>query len=439
MPGGGAIALLTTTRPVFSNSNRVMSNNYLQIALQRDASGAYPSLGTATMRAKNLTYNSSGDVANNRKFTLLGDPALTLVFPKNQVVTTTVNGLPYTPVADTISAGKLVVVEGEVRDLQNNLLTGFNGIVFPSVYDPPRQTNTLANDPGSVVTQFSTSGNLLFRGKATVTNGKFSFRFIAPKDMQYAPGSGSIIYYAHNGANDAQGLSVNITGGTARFTGNDTEGPGIQLWLNDEKFVNEGITNLSPLLIVRLSDSSGINTSGWGVGHEITAVADGQTSTALVLNPYFETDLDHPGSGQIKVPLGNFETGRHEVTVKAWDVYNNPSEKTLVFYVAEENTFTVKRLLNYPNPFTTHTTFWFEHNRPGEDLRVLIRIMTITGKNVKTLVKTINTPGNRSCDIEWDGRDDFGERLGRGVYIYQFHIQTPDGQKVLKTEKMTIF
>ena len=437
-PNAGAIALLTTTRPVFSSSNRVMTNNYLQPAFLRDANGFYPTLGTAVMRAKNTTYNTSGDVTNNRKFTLLGDPALTLAFPQNQVVTTLVNGLPYSAGTDTISATKTMIIEGEVRDMQNQLMTGFNGTVYPSVYDQPRSASTLANDPGSVATTFITNGNLLFRGKATVNNGIFSFRFIAPKDMQYAPGTGSISYYAHNGNTDAQGVSAMAAGGPARFGGTDTEGPEIDIWLNDEKFVNEGITNLFPLLIVRLSDSSGINTSGWGVGHEITAVIDGQNSTALVLNPYFETDLDNFRTGRIRIPLGNLSEGRHEITIKAWDVFNNPSEKTLVFYVTAESSFTVKRVLNYPNPFTTRTTFWFEHNRPGEDLRVRIRVMTITGKSVKNIVKTINTPGNRSCDIDWDGLDEYGDRLGRGIYIYQFTVQTPDGQKVLKTEKLTI-
>lgn len=434
----GAIALLATTRTVFSNSNRILTNNYLENAFQRDVSGNYPTLGTAVMKAKNATYASGGDINNNRKFTLLGDPAITLAFPKQQVTTTKVNGLPYTPSADTISPAKTMIIEGEIRDLQNQLVTGFNGTVYPSVYDQPRNTNTLANDAGSVATSFKDHGNILFKGKATVVNGKFSFRFIAPRDMQYAPGTGSISYYAHNGSTDAQGVSPMGAGGPATGTNGDTEGPEIGIWMNDENFVNEGITNHSPLLLVRLTDSSGINTSGWGVGHEITAVLDGQSSAAIVLNPYFETELDNFQTGQARLPLGNLSEGRHSITIKAWDVYNNPSEKTLFFNITESGKFAVKRVLNYPNPFTTHTSFWFEHNRPGEDLRVRITVMTVTGKTVKTIVKTINTPGNRSFDIDWDGRDEYGTLLGRGIYLYRFTVQTTDGQKVLKTEKMTI-
>ena len=81
-PMTGGIALMTTTRVVYASSNRIMNNNYLQIALQPDANGNYKTLGDAVKEAKNFTYQTSGDVANNRKFTLLGDPALTLAFPK---------------------------------------------------------------------------------------------------------------------------------------------------------------------------------------------------------------------------------------------------------------------------------------------------------------------------------------------------------------------
>src|SRR5690606_12806639 len=80
-PQTGAIALMTTTRVVFAFSNRIMNDNYLRIALQPLPDGRYLSLGEAAMQAKNFTYQNSGDITNNRKFTLLGDPAMTVAYP----------------------------------------------------------------------------------------------------------------------------------------------------------------------------------------------------------------------------------------------------------------------------------------------------------------------------------------------------------------------
>jgi hypothetical protein len=437
-PASGAIALMTTTRVVFAFANRVMNNNYLQFAFQRNAAGRYPTLGDATRLAKNYTYTTSADITNNRKFTLLGDPALTLAFPFYNIRTRSINNRPFTATADTIKATGFYTIEGEVLDENNNPLPAFNGTVYPVVFDRNQQGLTLANDPGSVPTSFETNGNILFRGKATVTNGRFSFSFIAPRDMQYATGNGRFVYYADNAVIDGNGASLVVAGGNANNSFNDTEGPRISAWLNDKKFVTGGLTNTSPILLVSLQDSSGINTSGAGVGHEITAVIDDDTRNTLVLNNFYEAGLNSFRQGDIRVPLPALAPGPHQVRIKAWDVLNNPAETVLDFIVGGDEQLQLAHVLNYPNPFTTNTRFWFEHNRPGENLRVTVTVLTVTGKRVITIENTINTPGNRSCETTWDGKDAFGDRVARGVYIYQLSVQTPDGQKVLKTEKLVI-
>jgi flagellar hook assembly protein FlgD len=106
--------------------------------------------------------------------------------------------------------------------------------------------------------------------------------------------------------------------------------------------------------------------------------------------------------------------------------------------VLQEDKFSLEHVLNYPNPFTTHTTFWFDHNRAGEELKVTVQIYTISGKLVKTLQKAIFSPGNRSSEVEWDGRDDYGSKIGRGVYIYRLRVQTSDGKAAEKLEKLFI-
>src|SRR5690606_8962215 len=112
-------------------------------------------------------YQTSGDLANNRKFTLLGDPALSLAFPQHQVQLTRVNGRDLAQ-ADTLRAAEEITMEGEVRNRSGQLLTDFEGTLFASVFDKIAQVNTLANDAGSPVTSFQSWNQLLFKGKATV-------------------------------------------------------------------------------------------------------------------------------------------------------------------------------------------------------------------------------------------------------------------------------
>jgi len=434
----GGIALMTTTRVVFSFSNRVINNNYLQFALQRDTSGTYKSLGESIRAAKNYTYQTSSDITNNRKFTLLGDPALIIAYPFLKIRATKVNGITVSQ-ADTIHATDKVIIEGEVTNLSDNLLPDFNGTVYPVVFDKVQTVNTLANDPTSQVASFQAQNNVLYKGKASVINGKFSFSFKVPKDINYQFGNGKLSLYAENGSNDANGYFTNfIIGGVGANADNDKEGPVIKAYLNDDKFVSGSIANENPVLIIKLSDSSGINTAGTGIGHDIVATLDNDNRQYFVLNDFYEADLNSYQQGTVHFQLPTLSSGIHSLKIKAWDVLDNSSEYVLDFNVSKDEELVLNHVLNYPNPFTTKTQFWFEHNKPNQNLQVKVQIFTLTGKVVKTIKQTINDAGNRSCEVEWDGRDEFGDRLGRGVYLYRLTVISIDGKKKEKLEKLVI-
>ncbi|MDP4216832.1 MAG: type IX secretion system sortase PorU [Bacteroidota bacterium] len=459
-PATGAIALMTTTRLVFAFSNKIINNNYLQTAFQPRADGSYLSLGDAERSAKNFTYQTQTDAVNNRKFTLIGDPALTLAFPRFRVQTLTINGKPVTPQngnppppADTLKALASTTVGGQVTDNSGALMTGFTGTLYVTVYDKPRAVSTLANNPTSIKTNFQVQDNVLYKGKAQVTGGLFNFSFVVPRDINYQYGQGKISYYAGTGGPgggsggggggggipaDANGAFTHIVvGGSGNGNGAGT-GPSIQAYLNDEKFVDGSITNQDPILILHLADSLGINITGAGIGHDITAVLDNNVQNPFLLNNFYEADLNTFKRGTVRYPLPVLADGEHSLVIKAWDAGNNSGQATLSFRVVRSQHLTLDHVLNYPDPFTTHTSFWFEHNRPGEDLQVLIQIMTVSGKLVKSIRRTINDPGNRSNDIDWDGRDDYGAKIGRGVYIYRLRVRASDGSLVEKLEKLLI-
>jgi Peptidase family C25 len=434
----GGIALLTTTRVVFASSNRVMNNNYLKFALQPDANGKYKNLGDAIREAKNYTYQTSTDIINNRKFTLLGDPALTIAFPGLRVRPVRINGVAVSS-SDTLRATDKITIDGEVTDLAGNRVSGYNGNVYPAMFDKPRTQNTLANDPGSLPVGFSTQDNVLFKGRSTVTDGRFSFTFKVPKDINYQYGSGKLSLYAEDGKQDGNGFSTRfIVGGTGTNAGKDNTGPEIKPYLNDEKFVNGSITNETPVLILKLMDSSGINTVGTGIGHDIVATLDNDTRHFFILNDFYQGDQDSYEKGTVKFQLPDLEAGAHSLKIKAWDVLNNSSEAILDFTVAKNEELSLSHVLNYPNPFTTKTQFWFEHNKPGQDLQVRLQIFTLTGRVIKVIQKTINTPGNRSIELEWDGRDEYGDKIGRGIYLYKLSVTAPGKLRKEKIEKLVI-
>lgn len=438
-PRTGAIALMTTTRVVFAFSNRILNNNYLKTALQPDAGGRYKSLGEAVQAAKNLTYTASGDVVNNRKFALLGDPAVTLGFPTLNVQATAVNGNPVATQTDTLSATEAVTIDGDVRDGNGALQTGFNGTVYLSLFDKPKAVTTLGNDAGSLPVSFSDQSTVLFRGKASAGGGKFSFRFRLPKDINFQYGAGKISLYAQDGTKDGAGYSANvIIGGIAQGAVNDNTGPEIKAYLNDNRFVNGSLTNAVPVLLLNLFDSSGINTGGSGIDHDLVATLDGNNNRYFVLNNFYEADVDSYQKGTVRFQLPSLSAGHHTLKIKAWDAVNNSSEFLLSFTVVNNEELKLDRVLNYPNPFTTHTAFWFEHNYPGVDLAAKVDIFTVNGKRIKTLAQTINTDGNRSIELTWDGRDEWGEKIGRGIYLYHLSVKAPNGKTAGKWERLAL-
>ncbi|MGE5518512.1 MAG: T9SS type A sorting domain-containing protein, partial [Candidatus Dadabacteria bacterium] len=153
---------------------------------------------------------------------------------------------------------------------------------------------------------------------------------------------------------------------------------------------------------------------------------------------FYETDLNSYQRGTVHFQLPEMAAGRHSLKIKAWDVMNNSSEYILEFIVIPFGVLQIDHVLNYPNPFTTSTSFWFEHNYPGVDLNVKVEVFTVNGRLIKTLIQTINSAGNRSSDIQWDGTDTYGNKIGRGVYVYRLRVRTPNGLTAEKWERLVL-
>jgi hypothetical protein len=434
----GAIALMTTTRVVFAFSNRIINNNFFQKALEPDVNGQYLTLGEAIRQTKNLTYSSFGDYINNKKFTLLGDPAMRIGFPDYKVRTLSVNGRLFP--GDTLRALEKYEIKGEIIDRSGNKLSNFNGDMYPVIYDKKQTIRTLGNDPGkSRPTDITIQNNILFKGKTKVVNGDFSFTFIVPKDINYSYGKGLLSYLAHDGKKSAVDNNSDIViGGVNANPSSDNTGPLIRAYLNDQNFVNGGIVNQSPLLLLQLFDSSGINSAGAGVGHDISAMIDDDPNQYFVLNDFYTAEEESFQRGMVRFQLPLLEEGLHFINIKVWDVYNNSSSYRIEFRVVKDKELTLANVYNYPNPFTTQTTFMFEHNRPGDLLQVNIRVFSVAGNLVKTINQTINSKGTRSFEIQWDGTDHFGQKVGRGVYIYQINVKDSNGNQQSARQKLVL-
>jgi hypothetical protein len=434
-PYGSAIALMTTTRSVWFGVNTITGKKFFENVFNRDSNDEPLAFGEI-MR---LTKNASGASDNKRSFTLIGDPALKIALPRLKVVTDSINGLSSTIEIDTIKALSKMTIKGHIEDQNGLALTNFNGVLSPSIFDKPKTQQTLGQNNDSPIIPFEIQRNIVYKGKVSVVNGNFEFSFIVPKDINFSYGPGKISYYADNGQTDAGGFdTLFIIGGIDPNGINDVTGPDINLVLNDDSFVSGGITDETPIIIATIFDENGINTVGNGIGHDLVAIVDDNTSEPIILNEYYTADLDSYQSGKVNYTMPTLEKGKHTLTLKVWDVNNNSSQTTIEFIVQEKEELALDHVLNYPNPFTTKTEFFFEHNQVCSELETQVQIYTVSGKLVKTINQLVNTQGFRSAGISWDGKDEFGDQLAKGVYIYKLKVKSIDGIIAEKTEKLVL-
>jgi hypothetical protein len=432
---GGGIALMSTTRVVYSAPNYDLNRNIFSCAFRRDKAGNVMTFGDIIKTAK----NNSGSGANKRNFTLLGDPALKLSYPyQGKVVTDSINSVSVFNYTDSLKALSLITISGHVQDNSGHILNNFNGVVSPIVYDKPTKIRTLANDGGQSMT-FNLSNNILFSGKTMAKDGFFRFTFIVPKDIDYTYGSGKISYYANNETEDMNGsFGSVIVGGFSNALIPDNDGPAIKLYINDTLFREGGLTDSNPRLLAILNDRDGINTTGSGIGHDITGFLDNQPDKSFVLNNYYEADFDNYMQGRINYDLSGLSEGVHYLTIKAWDNFNNSSEKTISFKVMPDNKFIISKPVNYPNPFFYNTSITLQHNRPDEQLEVRIAIYSIDGRIIRTLERHIEPTGYTLPPVDWDGNEQGGRKAGKGVYLYTVTVITTNGETARTSGRMII-
>lgn len=435
-PDGGGIALFSTVRPISIVPN--FNQKFFHAAFSRMPDGNMPTLGDIIRLAK-----QPGNDFAEQNILLFGDPAMRLAYPKFQVFTDEINGWVVDTSAsalptDTLKATQTVTIKGHIADLNGNLISDFNGVLYTTIFDKPSQYVTLANDPQAQSFNFELQNNIIFKGKASVKNGNFEFTFKVPLDINYQMGNGKISYYAENGLIDAHGYYQNfIVGGAQDNCQDDGVGPALRIFMNDTLFRNGGITHANPILLVHVSDSSGINIVGNGIGRDMVAYLDGKTTQEIKLNNYFEANLDDFTSGVVRYPLGNISSGLHFIVVQVWDGCNNFTRDTLYFTVTNQQAALI-RVEAYPNPFTQSVTISFEHNQAGKNTEFDIQISDMTGRLVKRWLLNEIPEGFRQVQVTWDGTGINGTKGQSGLYICQIKMTTAEGEVKTGTAKLML-
>ncbi len=430
-PWGGAIALFTTTRIAYSNNNSTINTALFDYAFQRDTEGNKYSMGEIIQKTKNATGTNSYKMS----FTLIGDPALPLQNPENNITTDSINGIAIEAFDQSLTAMSSNTISGSIRNNQGFVLSNFNGTVTITIFDKPLSIKTR----GNVGTPFTYSAyqSVIFKGSAKVTNGRFSTSFIVPKDIRYNIGSGRISYYAHDEANkvEASGANNNIQiGGVSGNPVNDTTGPKVKLWLNNQSFKNGQKVGTSPLLLAHINDDSGINTTGIGIGHDITLFIDDDRSSPIILNSYYETDMLDFTNGTLTYQLSKLTTGKHTLELRVWDNMNNSSTASINFEVVGSKGISINSSVLYPNPCSIsqdQLKLVFDHDEYNATLKMNIRIFNLTGQLIRQQQEHVTAEGNSISPIVVNTSN-----IQPGLYLLDVKISSTNGREGTFSKKI---
>lgn len=430
-PNGGMIALMTTSRSVFISANETFINKLFQVVYTRENFKNLTN-GEILARAKNSTSGS-----DRLAFVLLGDPSMTLAFPQEDVVLESMNGKSISDInnLDTIKALEKIKLSGSVRHKDGSLISDFNGTLTLTVFDKDYNLYSKGNDGNGANIPVRFQNNIIFKGKASVTNGLWNIEFYSPKDINYAVDSGKLSFYAENGIIDAGGYNTKIKiGGESRNPIVDNTPPVIQLFMNDLNFVTGATVNTTPILIAKLNDDYGINISSSSIGHEIVSTINNDPTKEKIMNDFYSSSKDDYKTGEVNYKFDQLQPGSYKLKLRAWDIANNKSEAEIDFIVSNSEQNVISNLLNYPNPFTSATSFMFEFDSQNNTVEAQVAIYSVSGKLIKTISEPLSPNGKRFKTSVWNGLDDYGDRLGKGVYIYKVKvINTLDSNKKVIT------
>lgn len=422
-PEGGAIGVFSAARVVYSTANAALNEAFYSHLFERDDQGAFATVGTAMYRIKQR-FNGN----NDEKFHLLGDPTLQLLVPNKRIRFTSINGKDI--VSDTsrvtVPALGTVVVEGDVIGSSDSLtVSSFQGHVTISLLDARRSITLQDNDVNKTVVTFTKPGPALYRGSFAVEGGRFKATFVVPKDISFSASPAGLYGYAASTTQQfAMGMTDRvIVDGVTSISDPETDGPEMQIFMDSHKFLPGGLVRMNPVLIVDLEDETGINTTGIGIGHDITASFDNDPEQ-VILTPTFATSLTNSRAGTAQKQIFGLGSGLHTVTVRAWDVLNNVSEKTTTFRIGEQQEgIQAEGLFNFPNPFSSQTTIRYTHasQRP---FSATVMIFDLAGRML--IQREMNVTDMQTADIVWDGNDDTGDAAMSGMY--QVVVRLTDGK-----------
>jgi hypothetical protein len=378
-----------------------------------------------------MCIRDSNSGTANRNFTLLGDPSMKLALPENEIFIGAVqnqNG------ADTLKGLSEIWISGEVRTngIKNST---WSGSIEIEVYKSPAHEVTRGDENPPF--EFDAWKQLIYRGSTTVTGGDFALAFKTPANLTDLIAEGKIFAYAtrNNSVDHATGFYAPLPLSPENESLSDGINPLAAIFVNDSTFTSGGIVNKDPVILIKVSDNTGIDITN-NPDNRMLLTLD-QDSTFFI-GSYYHPDLNNSKSGEVAFKLFDLEQGEHHVSVSVADLNGNQITVETEFIVDTQN-FRVSAFNGWPNPFKETTQIWFEHTRPGDDLSGTLSITDYFGRTIRSIYFRSDQAPGKTVIMEWDGTDLMGSKLSSGIYLLRLDLQSElNGAKITRFGKLIL-
>lgn len=425
----GAIALLSTGRPVFSNINFQLNHAFIQEAFKRE-NGQSLTLGEIFKRTKNNSLNG----ALNRNFSLIGDPSLRLALPELAVQLEELTDLESGSGLDTLNSLRPVSYRGQITDpLTGAAINSFNGNIEVLFTDSSRSKTTLGDESQPV--EYQATQSFLHRGVAKVKNGQFEGHFILPESPDRPIREGVLRFYAKdkNNSIDAFGAEKIAFGGPADQGSVDNTAPEIKLSLQ-APYDASPIPSTTVEMKAALKDASGIHIGSVnGISIQIN---DGEK---LLLNDYYKAQNGSYTEGLLEFPVSGLREGKNNLRFEAFDNQGNRSEYVLELWVSGSEQIKILSHLLFPNPAVEFGELRLTHNRLGENLLLGLKIYSFSGSEIFSLSRRFPKASSLLDDVSWFFMQGKSHFPAKGTYLYILELRSEaDGSSDRKSGKIII-
>ena len=440
--GGAAVAFIGTTRTVYSTQNYYLNRYFSEFLFESSSDGTRNSVGDALRMAKKSMVSNMYDGAqsqNKLQYALLGDPALVFGNTKAKVVLDSINGVPVSEEV-FLKAGSRVRLSGHIESAKGVVNEAFEGDVYYRLYDSKAVVTTRANVSDEPFV-YSDWNKEIVNGMNVVSGGRFSTMLMIPKDINFSDENGRLVFYAVNKDKtiEANGSCEDFcVGGYSDELMSDTLGPDIFMYFNDKDFVEGDVVSDKPVFVAELSDESGIQYNGNGLGHDLQLCIDGDVRKTFNLNEYYSSDNGDFSKGKIYfTDMPVLEQGAHWLSFRAWDMLNNTSQKTLRFIVGKDLQPEVLSLLLDEDVVSGKMNFHVSYNYPGMECSFVLEIFSLNGA-IQWRQEIVTQGDNGIVTIPWDGTNGDGAVVNNGIYICKLTTSYDGGKKSHKEKKFIV-